>query len=214
MLRMKLLIFGPPGSGKGTLAHHISTFAHMNHVSTGDIFRQHIKDKDELGMRILQINKGGFVSDEIVNEVVQNRLSKDDVKENFILDGYPRTVDQLRFLESISDITGVIFINLEDDRIIDRITRRRVCPKDGTSYHLDFKKPKVDGICDECGTPLVQREDDKKETAMKRLEVYKEKTIPIISFLELENIPMYHVRGDYDISKADSLVQKIVDFFS
>lgn len=210
---MKLLIFGPPGSGKGTLAKHISNIGNITHVSTGDIFRQHIKDNDYLGLQIMQINQGGLVPDSLTNNLINDRLSQDDLKENYILDGYPRTINQVKFLKNISTITGVIFIDLADDAIINRITRRRVCPNDGNSYHLDFNKPKVSGVCDICGGKLVQREDDKPETAKNRLATYKEKTVPIINFLKNEKIPIFNVRGDYDIHKVDVLVKKIIKFF-
>jgi len=210
---MKLLIFGPPGSGKGTLSEQFSLATGIKHISTGDIFREHIKNKDDLGLKILQTNKGSLVSDSLTNEIVKDRLSKDDVKENFILDGYPRTKNQALFLESISNISGVIFVDLDDKSIIKRITRRRVCPKCGAIYHLDFKKPKVDGICDKCKTKLIQREDDNVKTVKKRLETYKRLTHPILELFNSQNLPLIHIKGDYDIkTETKGIINKIIDW--
>lgn len=210
---MKLLIFGPPGSGKGTLSEQFSLATGIKHISTGDIFREHIKNKDEIGLKISRMSKAGLVPDSLTNEIVKDRLSKDDVKESFILDGYPRTKNQALFLESISDISGVIFVDLDDESIIKRITHRRICPVDGSIYHLDFKKPKVDGICDICHTKLIQRKDDSVEIVKKRLETYKQLTHPLLELFELQNLPLIHIRGDYDIkTETKNIINKIVDW--
>lgn len=210
---MKLLIFGPPGSGKGTLSDQFSVSTGVKHVSTGDIFREHIKAQDDLGKKILQINKGGLVPDSLTNEIVEDRLSQEDVKDSFILDGYPRTVDQALFLEQISNISGVIFVDLEDEAIINRISHRRVCPHDGKIYHLDYKKPKVEGICDNCGSAIIQREDDKPDIVKERLEVYKDKTHPLLELFEQQGLPVLHIRGDYNINtETQGIIDKIVNW--
>ena len=209
MTNMKIIIFGPPGSGKGTLAELFCNATKIISISTGNMFREHIAKQDELGKQVKElIDKGEFVPDEITIEIVKKRLAQEDVKESFLLDGFPRTLKQASSLLEITTLTGAIFIHLEDEEVIRRVSRRRVCPICGASYHLDFKKPKEEGLCDIDKEKLIIREDDKPEIVVKRLQEYKERTEPIIDLLKEKNIAMKIVRGDYDI-KTES--QGIID---
>ncbi len=207
-----LLIFGPPGSGKGTLADLFSKKEGILHISTGDIFREHLKSNDEIGRQIKSLSDGGLVPDELTNEIVRERLSRDDVKSGFILYGFPRTVNQALFLESISKIDGVIFVDLSDEKIIDRISHRRVCSNCHKVYNLLFNKPKIEGICDACGHELILREDDKPEVIIKRLEVYRKETEPILKLFKNQKLPLIHISGDYNLKNADVVIKRIVDW--
>jgi len=211
---MKLIIFGPPGSGKGTLAELFCNATKIVPISTGNIFRKHIADQDELGKQVKElVDKGKFVSDELTIKIIKKRLAQEDVKDSFLLDGFPRTLNQARNLLEITSLTGAIFIQLTDEEVIRRLSRRRVCPTCGASYHLDFNKPKEEGLCDIDKQKLIIREDDKPEIVVKRLQIYKDKTEPIINLLKEKNIPMKTVRGNYDIkTESQEIIDEIVSW--
>lgn len=182
---MILILLGPPGVGKGTQAKKLEEKFDLVHVSTGDIFRNNIKNETDLGKEVKEIiSKGKLVPDELTNRIVFERLSKEDCKHGFLLDGYPRSLGQAGAFdewlkEKGLEITKVIELKVEDEEIISRISGRRVCPNCGSSYHMIVQPPKVDGICDKCGTDVVQRPDDNEETVKKRIEIYKEQTSPV-----------------------------------
>lgn len=211
---MKLLIFGPPGSGKGTFAELFCQRTHITPVSTGNIFRKHIAEQDELGKQVKElIDAGKLVPDELTNEIVKQRLTQEDVKESFLLDGYPRTLKQAEFLMTITDLTGVILLTLTDDEIVQRLSRRRVCPACGVSYHLDLKPPQQEGVCDLDAEQLIQREDDTPHVILSRLQTYKEETQPIIDFLRTKGVSVKEMRGDYDIkSESQGLIDSLVQW--
>ncbi|MBD3252535.1 adenylate kinase [Candidatus Pacearchaeota archaeon] len=182
---MKLLIIGPQGSGKGTQAEILSEKLRIPHISTGDIFRSlqgPLKKKvDEI------INKGNLVPDELTLEILKNRLEKEDCKKGFILDGFPRNLNQARLLKKITKIDKVIEITLDDKTAIKRITGRRLCKKCKINYNIFTEpKPKNPEICDECGGKLVRRKDDTENAVKKRLEIYKKETLPVLK--EYDNI--------------------------
>lgn len=207
---VNLLIFGPPGSGKGTLADKFSSRYGIIHISTGDIFREHLKKKDSLGLKISSLSDGGLVPDELTNEVVKDRLSQQDAKDGFILDGFPRTINQALFLEKLLTIDGVIFVDLSDEKIIDRISHRRVCPSCGKIYNLLFNKPIKEGFCDVCGHELILRDDDKPSVVKNRLEVYQRETFPIMKLFEKQKIPLIHIKGDYDLkTELENVLSRI-----
>ncbi len=180
---MKIVILGPPGSGKGTYASRISERLGIPHISTGDLLREEIRNQTETGKRIESImNKGDLVPDEVVISILKNRISKDDCSNGFILDGFPRTIEQAKKLEEITSIDVVIFLDVPDWVIIKRLTSRRVCEKCGAIYNLLTNPPKQEELCDKCRGRLVQREDDKEEVIRERLKIYKEKTELIIRY--------------------------------
>ncbi len=190
---MKLVLLGPPGAGKGTQASIISRKFNIPHISTGDLFRENIRDKTELGKKVVEYSsKGLLVPDNITNEMVAQRLMKMDCANGFILDGYPRTIAQAKFLDKIQTIDKAINFQLTDQEVVRRISGRRTCPNCGAVYHIIYKKPKKKNICDKCSSELVQRDDEKPKVVKKRLEVYKKETTPLIEYYTkkgiLENI--------------------------
>lgn len=185
---MRLLIVGPPGAGKGTLAEFICSTFDVIHVSTGDMFRSNIKNKTELGVLASSyIEKGLLVPDDVTNAMVEH-LFLDEIKErSFLLDGYPRKISQAEALDRYLDQLGialdlVLEIVIPDEIIVDRLAGRRVCSKCGAGYHIKNKAPHVEGVCDLCGNGVIQRKDDDAETIKKRLEIYHEQTSPLIEF--------------------------------
>jgi len=180
---MKLVFIGPPGVGKGTYAKAVSEKFGIPHISTGDIFREEIKKGSELGKRVKEfLDKGLLVPDDIVIEVVKQRLSMDDCRKGFILDGFPRTLQQAEALEQFARPEWAFLFQARDETILERLGGRRVCPNCGAIYHIKYMPPKVPGICDKCGTPLIQRKDDTPEVIMERLKIYREQFTPIILF--------------------------------
>ncbi|MBS5334025.1 MAG: adenylate kinase [Clostridiales bacterium] len=187
---LRTILLGPPGAGKGTQAAKIVEKYHIPHISTGDIFRENIKNGTELGKRAKEyMDKGELVPDDLVIEIATDRLLKDDCKDGFLLDGFPRTVYQAEKLDEFlkahdSKIDKVLDIAVEKEELMTRLTGRRVCKACGASYHVVNIPPKKEGICDVCGAPLVQRADDNAETVANRIEVYEAQTMPLIEYYE------------------------------
>ena len=185
---MKIVMLGAPGAGKGTQAKKISEKYAIPHISTGDIFRENIKNGTELGKKAQEyMNKGELVPDDLVIEIATTRLLADDCKEGFLLDGFPRTVYQAEKLDEFLKAHGleldvVIDIEVGKDELITRLTGRRVCKACGASYHVVNIPPKTEGICDSCGGELFQRADDTVETVNNRIEVYNEQTMPLVDY--------------------------------
>ena len=179
---------GPPGAGKGTNAKRIASFYKIPHISTGDMFREAIKNKTSLGeLANSYMSKGLLVPDEVTIGLVKERLSRDDCKEGYLLDGFPRTMVQAEALTKLSEeigrpITNVLNIVVPESILIDRICGRRVCKVCGAPYHITNMKPKVEGVCDLCGGELVQRKDDNEETLKSRLSEYHKQTEPLIAY--------------------------------
>lgn len=187
---MKLILLGAPGAGKGTQAEIICNKLNIPTISTGNILREAIKNQTERGkMAKSYMDAGKLVPDEVIVGIVSERLSQDDCKSGFILDGMPRTVAQAEALDNMNvEIDVVVSIEVEDEAIEKRMSGRRVCEGCGASYHIEYKKPKNDGVCDSCGGKLVLRADDAPETVRDRLSVYHEQTEPLISFYEAKGI--------------------------
>jgi len=183
---MKIIFLGAPGAGKGTQAEIVAEKFGIPTVSTGNIIREALKNGTEMGLKAKSfIEAGQLVPDEVVIGIIKERLAKDDCKNGFILDGFPRTIPQAEALDAMGiSIDKVVDIEVPDENIMERMTGRRVCGVCGASYHLMFKKPLKDGICDSCGGELVQRKDDAPETVSDRLKVYHEQTEPLKDFYE------------------------------
>ena len=180
---MNLVFLGPPGAGKGTIAKEAKVFYSIPHISTGDLFRAEQEKGSELGNKVKAIIASGqLVPDEITIEMVRQRLSQDDTKNGFILDGFPRTIAQADALAGIVDLDYVVNFVVDKDAVIKRISGRRFCKSTGRTYHVIYNPPKVEGIDDETGEPLYQREDDAPERVATRLEVYEKSTAPLIAY--------------------------------
>ena len=194
MSELNLILVGPPGAGKGTQADKLRDDFKLPYIATGDIFRAHVKNETELGRQVKAIMEdGGLVPDELVLDIVATRLDEDDVQDGFILDGFPRTIPQA---EALNDrlqqegrrLTAAILIDVPDEEVIKRISGRRVCVKGGHLYHVDFDPPKTEGVCDQDGSRLIQREDDKPEVVAKRLTEYHDSTEPLIHLYDDQGI--------------------------
>ena len=186
---MNFIFLGPPGAGKGTLAKEAAKAYNIPHISTGDIFRENIKNQTELGKKAKAIiDAGGLVSDEITIDLVKDRLSKDDTKNGYILDGFPRTIPQAQALESFAKIDAAVNFDIADDAVVERLGGRVCCKDCGQMYHKKFTPPKAEGVCDKCGGQLYTRDDDKTESIQHRLEVYRQSTAPLIDFYKERNL--------------------------
>ena len=185
---MRLILVGPPGAGKGTQAVHLAAHYGIPHISTGDIFRTNIKGETELGkLAKSYLDSGNLVPDSVTNEMLKDRILQSDAANGFLLDGYPRNVEQADFLAKV--LTGhsialdaVLELSILKEEIVQRLSGRRTCRNCGASSHTIFDAPKVEGVCDNCGGELYQREDDKEEVVTHRLNVYSEQTEPIIEY--------------------------------
>ncbi len=187
---MKVIFLGSPGAGKGTQAAVLRERYGLAHISTGDILRENVRNGTTLGKTAREyMDSGRLVPDEVIIAMMEERLQKPDCQKGFILDGFPRTVPQAEALDALLDrmgipLDGVILFEVPGDLVLDRLTGRRVCGKCGEIYNVHFKKTKVPGVCDLCGGELVQRDDDREEVVIKRLEVYEEQTAPLIRYYE------------------------------
>ena len=192
---MKLILLGAPGAGKGTQAEIICEKLSIPTISTGNIIREAMKNGTEMGLKAkAAVESGALVSDDIVIGIIRERLQKDDCAKGFILDGFPRTIPQAEALDALGvDIDCVLDIDVKDEVIAKRLGGRRVCPACGASYHIEYKKPSKDGVCDACGAALIQRKDDAPETVLDRLNVYHEQTEPLKDYYrgtgKLKSVP-------------------------
>lgn len=177
------IFLGPPGAGKGSLAVKVAEDYKIPHISTGDIFRANIKAQTPLGVKVKAIiDSGSLVSDELTFELVKDRLAQDDCKNGYILDGFPRTIPQAEMLEGLAADVKVVNFCIKDDIVIRRLSTRRVCKACGANFNVLTLPPKVEGVCDKCGGELYQRDDDKQESILHRMDVYREQTEPLINF--------------------------------
>ncbi|MDO4614574.1 MAG: adenylate kinase [Lachnospiraceae bacterium] len=185
---MRLIMLGAPGAGKGTQAKILADTYKIPHISTGDIFRANIKGGTELGKKAKSyMDAGALVPDELVCELVADRIAQEDCRDGYILDGFPRTIPQAEALDQAAEALGqkldyAVDIDVPDESIINRMSGRRACVGCGATYHIKFNAPKKADICDTCGAELILREDDKPETVQKRLSVYHEQTQPLIDY--------------------------------
>ena len=216
MKTKKLLIMGPPGAGKGTQAANIVAKYGVCHISTGDMFRSAIKNGTEMGKLAQQyMENGKLVPDSVTVGIVKERLSQTDCSEKgFLLDGFPRNLDQAHSLDTILEELGynldaVINVSVDNEILINRIIGRRICRKCGATYHIEFNKPTVEGVCNECGGELYIRKDDTKETAETRLNVYSSQTQPLLDFYAERGL-LVEIDGDQAVNKVfDDIVEKL-----
>lgn len=206
---MRIILLGAPGAGKGTQAKRLSAKYNLLHISTGDIFRENIKNETEIGKLAKSfIDKGQLVPNEVTVEIVKERLEKEDcVKQGYLLDGFPRNIEQAIELDKFSKIDVVLNIDVDFAKLIKRITGRRVCPKCGASYHVSTLNGK--STCSECNTFLVLRDDDNEETVTKRIEVYSKQTAPLIKYYE-EQGKLVTVDGNAEIDETFNQIVKIL----
>ena len=213
---MNLLIIGAPGAGKGTMSELILEKYGLIHVSTGDMLREAVRQQTEVGLKAQDyMNRGALVPDEIIHDIILERFSRDDMDAGFLFDGYPRTEAQAEDLTSIlselnKQVDQVINLNIEDELLIKRITGRRLCPNCGEIYNIYFSPTKEEGICDKCGSEVIQRKDDNLESLTKRLEEYHKNTQPVIEYYEEMGI-VEHVDASKSIPEVFADVEAILE---
>ena len=212
---MKLILLGAPGSGKGTQAAYISEKYDLPHISTGDIFRQNIKNQTPLGVKVKAImDAGDLCPDDLTIELVKDRLSNEDCKNGYVLDGFPRTIPQAEVLDKALTELGdkidyAINVDVPDENIVKRMGGRRACLACGATYHIEHIPPKTEGICDRCGKELILRDDDKPETVMNRLQVYHDQTQPLIDFYNAKGV-LKEVDGTVDMKDVFNAIVAIL----
>ena len=203
---MNIIFLGPPGAGKGTQAQMICDALKIPQVSTGDMLRRAMKEGTETGLKAKSyIDAGKLVPDEVIIDIVKERLAMDDCKGGYILDGFPRTVPQAEALDTFAAIDSVIELDVADQVLVERLSGRRVCLKCGATYHVSMLNGKT--TCDKCGEELIQRNDDKAETVLNRLEVYYEQTAPLTGYYEKKGL-LHKVAGDQGIENTFAAIMK------
>lgn len=210
---MIIILLGPPGSGKGTQADKIRDMLEIPHISTGDMLREAIKNNSPIGKEVKQyLDSGKLVPDETIIKLIQQRISQTDCEKGFILDGFPRTINQAEGLGIIlnkiqNKIDKVINLAVSEDILVERLSGRRTCSKCGTPYHIKYKPSEKEGICNKCGGKLYQREDDKPETIKQRFQVYQQQTAPLLDYYKKVVI---NINGDEDIDKISTRIVSII----
>jgi adenylate kinase len=212
---LNLILFGPPGAGKGTQAERLQADFRLPFISTGEMLRANVKDGTELGQKAKEyMDRGDLVPDDLIVAMGVERLQHDDARDGFILDGFPRTIEQANALDkALADlgrrITAAILIDVPDDEVIRRLSGRRVCVKAGHNYHVDFDPPKHDEVCDQDGSRLMQRDDDKPEVVQKRLKVYHDQTEPLIEYYDNQGL-MRRIDGTRSPAEVHDHVRAVI----
>jgi adenylate kinase len=205
---MNIVILGPPGVGKGTYAEILSKKYNIPHISPGQLLREEIEEKTKLGERVDDyVNRGDLVPDEIVIQLIKKRLKKEDCKNGFLLDGFPRTIRQARELEKFKKMNKVLNIVAPTDVIQWRLSGRRTCRECGAIYHVKEVPPKVSGVCDKCGGELYQREDETPEAIKTRMEEYKKKTKPLIDFFKKRRL-LVNIDAHYPFEESEKIISQ------
>ena len=209
---MKLIFLGAPGAGKGTQAEKVSEYLNIPTISTGNIIREALKNGTEMGKKAKSyMDSGALVPDDVVIGIIRERLAQPDCDNGFILDGFPRTIPQAEALDRMGIVIDrIIDIDVPDETIAQRVSGRRVCAACGSSYHIDYKKPTVEGVCDRCGGTLVQRKDDQPETVKERLAVYHEQTEPLKAYYAKSG-KLVTVKGQERVEDTTALTLKAVE---
>ena len=212
---LNIILMGPPGAGKGTQAVRIIDEFHLPHISTGDIFRENISKGTELGLKAKAIiERGDLVPDDLTIDLVKSRLSQEDCANGYLLDGFPRTIAQAEALKKMGPEIGravnlVVDITVPDEVLVQRIAGRRVCPKCGASYNVVSMKPAVEGVCDRCGSALIQRKDDNPESFKIRLDNYYAQTAPLVDFYKAEGL-YHHFDGMEGLEKVSAQIADLL----
>lgn len=195
--RMNLLIFGPPGSGKGTYASRLQARLGVDVIATGDLMREIMKQNTQLGRKVKSyVEKGQLVPDTVVLQVLKRHIARSKTKKGFVLDGFPRTIEQAEALDKLLRIDGIVLLTVPDFIIIERLSTRRICRNCGEVYNIRYLKPKIEGVCDKCGGQLYQRSDDKPEVIKDRITVYERQTRPILAHYRNRNVPFVEFKCD------------------
>jgi len=216
MMQLRIILLGAPGAGKGTQAKSISNKYNIPHISTGDIFRKNISERTPLGIEAKKyIDNGQLVPDELTIDIIKSRLVEEDCENGYLLDGYPRTVEQAKALdvflnEREANLDTALLIKVPREFILERMTGRRVCPSCGASYHVKFNPPKIEGICDICGSDIIQRDDDTEITVNKRLDIYEAQTLPLIEYYKSRDL-LSEVDGTQAINDVFESVSKVLN---
>ena len=215
MSELNLILFGPPGAGKGTQAERLRGDFQLPYIATGDMLRQNVSDGTDLGREAKgYMDKGDLVPDGVIVAMVAERLQEEDAQDGFILDGFPRTVPQAEALDKqLSDlgrrITAVLLLNVPDEEVERRLSGRRMCVKKGHNYHIEFDPPKREGVCDQDGSRLIQRDDDKPEVVRKRLQTYQEKTSPLIEYYDDQGL-LKRIDGTRDPAEVHDHIRAVI----
>ncbi|MFQ6060441.1 MAG: adenylate kinase [Thermoplasmata archaeon] len=208
---MRIVLLGPPAAGKGTQAEWISDKYGIPRISTGDMLRRHVSERTELGVLAEKyMSKGKLVPDDVVIEMMRERLMEEDCREGFLLDGYPRTVHQAQALDEMESIDIVLYLKVGEEEIVRRMSGRRICPDCATVYHIVNDPPNVEGRCDRCGTVLVVRQDDEEATVRKRIETFNVRTAPLISYYMSRSI-IKVIDADGSIEETSANLRKALE---
>jgi adenylate kinase len=213
--QLNLILFGPPGAGKGTQAERLRKDFELPYIATGDMLRENVKKRTELGKQAKEyMDAGDLVPDDLIVAMAADRLSQDDAQDGFILDGFPRTIEQAEALDrQLSElgrrVTAALLIDVPDEEVIRRLSGRRMCVKSGHSYHVEFDPPKHEGVCDQDGSRLVQRDDDKPEVIENRLRVYHEKTKPLVDYYDERGL-LRRIDGTRDPADVHGHIRAVI----
>ncbi len=186
---MKLVIFGPPSAGKGTQAQKLAKRYGIPQVATGDLLREHVAKKTPIGLKVKEyLDSGKLGPDDLIVQMIAERVSEPDCRDGYLLDGFPRTIGQAKELEKMTEVDIVLNIVVDLEVLVERAVGRRICPKCAAVYHVKFNAPKTEGVCDMCGFTLIQRDDDKEATVRNRLKVYQEQTAPLVEHFKRKGV--------------------------
>jgi adenylate kinase len=213
---MNVILFGPPGAGKGTQGDLLAESTGLRKVSTGDLLREAVRAGTPLGQQARKfMDAGELVPDQVMLDLMKETMLSENGTRGFILDGFPRTVPQAEALETMlrgigKPVDGVAVLDVADDTIVKRLIGRRTCPNCGAVYNLYFDPPNQDGVCDKCGSALVQRKDDDANTIQRRLDVYRQQTAPVLEYYKKAGTPVYEIRGDQQIDKVHNELRRVI----